>query len=66
MGVASPVAEPGGAPAAWYAGVLFAVSHACAKAAIFLAAGTVRAAAGHDAPGGARIDRTAARNGRSE
>ncbi len=34
--------------AAWYAGVLFAVSHGCAKAAMFLAAGNLRRAVGHD------------------
>jgi multicomponent Na+:H+ antiporter subunit D len=34
--------------AAWHAGVLFAVSHGCAKAAMFLAAGSLYRAMGHD------------------
>jgi formate hydrogenlyase subunit 3/multisubunit Na+/H+ antiporter MnhD subunit len=33
---------------AWSGGVFFALSHACAKAALFLAAGNVLFAAGHD------------------
>jgi multicomponent Na+:H+ antiporter subunit D len=34
--------------AAWSAGVLFALSHALAKGALFLAAGTILHVAGHD------------------
>ena len=33
---------------AWYGGIYFAVCHACAKAAAFLAAGVILKAAGHD------------------
>ncbi len=36
------------AKAAWNAGVLFALAHALAKAALFLAAGTILYVAGHD------------------
>jgi multicomponent Na+:H+ antiporter subunit D len=42
-----PLAPAGGFDA-WGGGVHFALSHACAKAAMFLAAGTILHAAGHD------------------
>jgi multicomponent Na+:H+ antiporter subunit D len=35
-------------PAAWQAVAFFAVAHACAKAAVFMAAGSLQRAAGHD------------------
>lgn len=41
----APAGERG---AAWSGAVLFAVSHACAKAAMFLAAGSLLRVAGHD------------------
>jgi formate hydrogenlyase subunit 3/multisubunit Na+/H+ antiporter MnhD subunit len=40
--------EPEAAALAWYGGVYFAVCHACAKAAAFLAAGVVMKRVGHD------------------
>lgn len=40
-------AEPGGF-AAWNGGLVFLAAHACAKAAMFLAAGNMMHAAGHD------------------
>jgi multicomponent Na+:H+ antiporter subunit D len=43
-----PLAPAGERLTAWYAAGLFAASHACAKAAMFLAAGSVLKAAGHD------------------
>jgi formate hydrogenlyase subunit 3/multisubunit Na+/H+ antiporter MnhD subunit len=44
-----PLTESGdGGSIAWSGGVLFALSHACAKAALFLAVGNVLFAAGHD------------------
>lgn len=46
--IAFPLAMASGGPAAWQAGALFALSHACAKAALFLAAGAILQAAGHD------------------
>jgi multicomponent Na+:H+ antiporter subunit D len=35
-------------PRAWHAVVFFALAHACAKATVFLAAGSLQQAAGHD------------------
>ncbi|OOG24727.1 oxidoreductase [Thioalkalivibrio denitrificans] len=35
-------------PAAWHAVVFFALAHACAKAAVFMAAGSLQRSAGHD------------------
>ena len=50
--VASPetasLAELRNAPGAWTGGVLQLVSHACAKAAMFMAAGLIAASLGHD------------------
>jgi len=40
--------EPGAAGVAWNAALYFIVAHACAKAAVFLAAGNVLRAFGHD------------------
>lgn len=41
-------ASPAAATLAWYGAIYFAVCHACAKAAAFLAAGAVLDVAGHD------------------
>ncbi|MBW2427580.1 MAG: oxidoreductase [Deltaproteobacteria bacterium] len=38
----------GGGQSAWQGGIYFVISHACAKAAVFLAAGNVLNAIGHD------------------
>ncbi|MDP1560848.1 MAG: proton-conducting transporter membrane subunit [Pirellulaceae bacterium] len=46
FGLARPGSDTGFA--AWSAVVLFALSHACAKGALFLAAGTILHVAGHD------------------
>jgi formate hydrogenlyase subunit 3/multisubunit Na+/H+ antiporter MnhD subunit len=46
FGLALPGSDFG--PAAWSAGVLFALSHSLAKGALFLSAGTILHAAGHD------------------
>jgi formate hydrogenlyase subunit 3/multisubunit Na+/H+ antiporter MnhD subunit len=47
-----PLAAPGSAPlvslGAWTGGLLQAISHACAKAAMFMAAGLIAQALGHD------------------
>ncbi len=45
---ASAAAELGRAPGAWTGGILQLVSHAFAKAAMFLAAGLIASAMGHD------------------
>jgi formate hydrogenlyase subunit 3/multisubunit Na+/H+ antiporter MnhD subunit len=45
--VASPAAVQAGA-GAWTGGLLQAISHACAKAAMFMAAGLIAQAVGHD------------------
>jgi multicomponent Na+:H+ antiporter subunit D len=42
------LAIPGETPTAWLGGILFAISHACAKASMFLAAGSIERVAGHD------------------
>jgi multicomponent Na+:H+ antiporter subunit D len=42
------LAIPGERSTAWSGGILFAVSHACAKASMFLAVGNVVRMAGHD------------------
>ena len=42
------LAAPGGTASAWSGGILFAISHGCAKASIFLAAGSIQRVAGHD------------------
>jgi multicomponent Na+:H+ antiporter subunit D len=42
------LATPGETSTAWSGGVLFAISHACAKASMFLAVGSIQHAAGHD------------------
>jgi multicomponent Na+:H+ antiporter subunit D len=43
-----PLILTGDGPGAWEGGALYALSHACAKAALFLAAGAILYAAGHD------------------
>ena len=43
-----PLVGEGAGPKAWFGSVYFALSHAFAKAAIFLAAGNLMHAAGHD------------------
>lgn len=50
FGIARPVSSggPGSGQAVWSACVLFALSHALAKGALFLAAGTILHVAGHD------------------
>jgi len=46
--VASAASAPGASIAAWTGGMLQAISHACAKAAMFMAAGLIALALGHD------------------
>jgi len=46
--VAGAAAAPGASIAAWTGGMLQAISHACAKAAMFMAAGLIALALGHD------------------
>jgi formate hydrogenlyase subunit 3/multisubunit Na+/H+ antiporter MnhD subunit len=43
-----PLATGAGAGGAWTGGILQAISHACAKAAMFMAAGLITLAMGHD------------------
>ncbi len=43
-----PLMAAGAGPGAWAGGIYFAISHAFAKTAIFMAAGNVMHAAGHD------------------
>jgi multicomponent Na+:H+ antiporter subunit D len=42
------LATPGVTSTAWSGGALFAISHGCAKASMFLAVGNIQHAAGHD------------------
>src|SRR5215831_6386968 len=46
--VAGAASAPGAGMAAWTGGMLQAISHACAKAAMFMAAGLIALAVGHD------------------
>lgn len=53
-----PLAHPGTMASAWVGGVLLMMAHACAKAAMFMVAGTIHHAAGSD-----RISRLAGAGG---